>query len=142
MLINLNDNIWETYNTLFYRFHNEYLKLHNHIILINEVTSEKNETEYKVTTPLHLIAEQLDIDMLVLVLLNNVDILAVDSNGYTVLHLLAKLSGRNKKYELEYVKIASLILNLYLKSKIPPNSEQADERKYVAFIVLTRLIFN
>ena len=140
MLINLNDNISETYNKLLYRFHNEHLKLLNHIILMNEVTCEKNETEY--TTPLHLIAEQLDKDMLVLMFRNNADILAVDSNGDTVLHHLAKLSGRNKQYELEYVKIASLILNLYLKSKIPPDYEHADERKHVAFIILTRLIFN
>ena len=142
MLIHLKDNISEVYNTLFCHFDDKQLKLLNHIIISNEVMNEKGDIIVERTTPLHLIAERLDKDMLILMLRNNVDILAVDSNGDTVLHRLAKLSGCNKDNEIEYVKIASIILNLYLNCKIPSEAEQADERRHVIFIIFTRLIVN
>ena len=110
-------------------------------ILIAQRTSRGEENKNKMTTPLHEIAKSLDKNMLVLMIQNKIDILAVDGNGDTVLHMLAKLSSTDRQNETEYINVGAVILHAYLNT-ILPKWENVNERRHAAFIILTRLIFN
>ena len=110
-------------------------------ILIAQQTSSGDDIKNKMTTPLHEIAKSLDKNMLILMIQNKTDILAVDSNGDTVLHMLAMLSGTDRQKEMGYINVAIIILHSYLNT-ILPKLENVNKRRHVAFIILTRLIFN
>ena len=110
-------------------------------ILIAQQTSSSDKNKNRITTPLHEITKSLDKNILVLMIQNKIDILAVDGNGDTVLHMLAKLSSTDRQNETEYINVAAIILHAYLNT-ILPKWENVNERRHVAFIILTRLIFN
>ena len=142
ILLHLINNKPEAYETLFQRFGDDKLKHLNDVIVARKVMMTDGTFTYDMTTPLHIFSEMQDINMLKKMVHNNADLLAMDSNGDTVLHLLVKLSALRKDKEMEYLKLTNTILNVYLNNIVSSSITDKRERCHIAFIILTRLFVN
>ena len=142
IMLHLANNKPEVYEALFQRFDDDKLKYLNDVIVARKVKTTDGNFTYEMTTPLHIFSEKQDTNMLVKMVQNNADLLAVDSNGDTVLHLLVKLSALRKDKEMEYLKLTNTILNTYLNKIVSSSITDKRERCHIAFIILTRLFVN